>query len=113
MKKAKPGRSIFCFMLAMTAIGGIATRNAGAAGEQIPGPGFAWKDGAQVYGSVCGHCHESGVGPPIRNRALPREYIHNVVRNGNRAMPPFRISEIDDESLAKVADFISKSKVKP
>jgi len=30
-----------------------------------------------------------------------------VVRNGNRAMPAFRASEIDDESLKKVAEYIS------
>jgi hypothetical protein len=35
-----------------------------------------------------------------------------VVRNGSRAMPAFRSSEIDDESLVKLADFISKKEAK-
>ncbi|HRN83117.1 c-type cytochrome [Nitrosomonas europaea] len=44
----------------------------------------------------------------MRNRELPAIYIRTIVRNGSRAMPAFRSSEIDDESLAKVADFISQ-----
>jgi hypothetical protein len=31
------------------------------------------------------------------------------VRNGNRAMPAFRAAEIDDETLSKVAEYISKN----
>jgi mono/diheme cytochrome c family protein len=96
----------------MVAAAGVATRNAWA-GEETPGQGFAWKDGAQVYAGVCVYCHESGVGPRIRNRDLPSAYIRTVVRNGNRAMPAFRLSEIDDESLTKLADFISRSKANP
>ncbi|HET7062009.1 MAG TPA: cytochrome c [Nitrosospira sp.] len=113
MKKAKPGASIACFLLAVIAAGGIAAQNVSAAEQEPPGQGFAWKDGAQVYAGICVYCHESGVGPPIRNRDLPSAYIRTVVRNGNRAMPAFRPSEIDDESLAKLADFISGSKARP
>jgi len=71
-------------------------------------PGFAWKDGEEIYAKVCAYCHETQVGPQIRNRELPIEYIRAIVRNGSRAMPAFRTSEIDDESLAKLADFFSK-----
>lgn len=71
---------------------------------------FEWKDGAEVYAKVCGYCHEGGpVGPQIRGRELPAAYIRTVVRNGFGAMPPFRAAEIDDESLAKLAEYISKN----
>ena len=66
-----------------------------------------WRDGAQVYANVCGHCHESGVGPAILGRQLPTILVTTVVRRGSRAMPAFRPSEIDDEALARVADFVA------
>lgn len=67
----------------------------------------AWRDGGEVYDKVCGYCHEANVGPQLKGRALPQEYIRNVVRMGNRAMPAFRVSEIDDATLADVARRIS------
>jgi mono/diheme cytochrome c family protein len=66
-----------------------------------------WKDGQEVYAKVCGYCHDQGVGPVIRGRALPSVYVRSMVRNGVRAMPAFRIAEIDDESLTKLAEYIS------
>jgi len=68
-----------------------------------------WRDGAQVYEKVCRHCHEANVGPVIKGRSLPVEYIERVVRFGNRAMPAFRPSEIDDGALADVARLINTS----
>ncbi len=68
---------------------------------------FRWKDGPEVYAKVCSYCHDQQIGPVIRGRSLPPAYISAVVRNGNRAMPAFRASEIDDESLKKVAEYIS------
>ncbi|MBX3617254.1 c-type cytochrome [Nitrosomonas sp.] len=82
--------------------------NAWSAQDEKNSQGFAWKDGAEIYAKICAYCHEAHVGPQIRNRELPSEYIRRVVRNGNRAMPAFRPSEVDDESLIKLADFISK-----
>ena len=68
-----------------------------------------WRDGGEVYDKVCGYCHEANVGPQLKGRALPEEYIRNVVRIGNRAMPAFRPSEVDDATLADVARRISSS----
>ena len=97
------------FMLAMVIAVAAVIDVAQAASEKATTQGFKWKDGAEVYAKVCGYCHEGGkVGPPILNRELPPAYIRAVVRNGNRAMPSFRSAEIDDESLAKLAEYISK-----
>jgi len=86
----------------------LAIGNAWSAEDEKTTPGFAWKDGAEIYAKICAYCHEAHVGPQIRHRELPAAYIRAVVRNGNRAMPAFRAAEIDDESLVKLADFISK-----
>ncbi len=66
-------------------------------------------DGVQVYDKVCRYCHETGVGPVIKGRQLPPEYVQRIVRLGNRAMPSFRATEIDDASLADVARRIASS----
>lgn len=65
-----------------------------------------WRDGAQVYEKVCAHCHETNVGPVLMGRQLPLVYVERVVRYGNRAMPSFRPSEIDDAALADVVRLI-------
>lgn len=104
MKKIELENWLFGFLFVII----FATSNAWSAQDEKSSPGFAWKDGAEIYAKICAYCHEAQVGPQIRNRDLPAAYIRAVVRNGNRAMPAFRPSEIDDESLVKLADFISK-----
>ena len=103
MEKTKLKNWLFGFMFTVI----LATSNAWSAQDEKNNPGFAWKDGAEIYAKICAYCHEAQVGPQIRNRDLPAAYIRAVVRNGNRAMPAFRPSEIDDESLVKLADFIA------
>ncbi len=110
MRKIRPKGSAIGFMLAMMVTAGLMADVARAAPEKVPAPGFMWKDGAEVYAKVCTYCHEGGpVGPQIRGRELPAAYIRMVVRSGLRAMPAFRAAEIDDESLAKLAEYISKN----
>ena len=79
---------------------GNVVRIAGATSQETPEPGFRWKDGAEVCAKVCA---------TIRGRGLAPAYITFIVRHGNRAMPSFRAAEIDDESLAKVAEYVSKA----
>jgi mono/diheme cytochrome c family protein len=98
------------FIQAITAVVAIFANIALATPQENPASGVKWKNGAEVYAKICGYCHEDGkVGPRILNRQLPPAYIRAVVRNGNRAMPSFRFSEIDEESLARLAEYISKS----
>ncbi|MCP8467110.1 cytochrome c [Pseudomonas sp. ZM23] len=68
-----------------------------------------WHGGANVYAKVCGHCHEAGVGPVIKGRQLPVEYISAIVRHGFRAMPAFPAAYIDDDALKSVAQYIQQS----
>jgi mono/diheme cytochrome c family protein len=68
-----------------------------------------WQDSQEIYSKVCGYCHEANVGPVITGRNLMPEYITAIVRNGNRAMPAFRESEINDAALAGVVKLVSTS----
>jgi 4-cresol dehydrogenase (hydroxylating) cytochrome subunit len=94
------------FMLAIAIAPALVTKTSFAA-PPAPNEPFQWKNGSEVYVKVCAYCHEQGVGPALRGRALPPVYIRTVVRNGNRAMPSFRAAEIDDESLTKLAEYVS------
>ncbi|NJD36569.1 MAG: cytochrome c [Betaproteobacteria bacterium] len=68
-----------------------------------------WQSSQEIYDKVCGYCHEANVGPVITGRNLMPEYIQAIVRNGNRAMPAFRESEINDAALAGVVKLVSTS----
>ena len=63
--------------------------------------------GASVYGRTCFYCHDTDIGPSLRDRALPAEMVKYFVRNGSRAMPPFRRSEISDAELDAITVLIS------
>lgn len=104
MKIIKLQHMAYSFIFALF----LVVNNAWSASEESSNPGFAWKDGAEIYTKICAYCHEAQVGPSIRNRELPPAYVRAIVRNGSRAMPAFRSAEIDDESLDKLADFISR-----
>lgn len=81
--------------------------------QQIPERGFTWKEGKEIYGKVCGSCHDRTLGPVIRGRGLDPLYIRIIVRNGLLAMPAFRPSEFNEASLEKVARYVSKSSAGP
>lgn len=69
------------------------------------------KDPAEAYyKQVCMACHATGVGPEILGRDLPVEAVKMFVRNGNRAMPAFPESMLDDAMLDAVAKMVSESK---
>ena len=68
-----------------------------------------WSSGKDVYDKVCGYCHapEVGVGTLLAGRILPEPYVIAIVRSGLNAMPAFPASFIDDESLARVAEYLA------
>ena len=104
-------RAWWGMMLATLCATATVTTVAWAGADAPPATGFVWRGGAEVYAKVCAFCHEAKVGPTIRGRGLAPAYITFIVRHGNRAMPSFRAAEIDDESLAKVAEYVSKAAV--
>lgn len=69
-----------------------------------------WKDGAHVYAKICANCHETGVGPVIKGRQdLAPDYYQFVVRNGLRAMPAFRITDIDQPVLKQLSEMLPQT----
>lgn len=108
MRKTTPFSTALALIPAAAVAIGILAGIAWAAPQETSERGFAWKDGAEVYAKVCAFCHEAQVGPTIRGRGFPPAYIRLIVRNGRGAMPAFRAAEIDDESLDKVAEYVSK-----
>ncbi|MCJ2185072.1 cytochrome c [Novosphingobium sp. 1949] len=65
---------------------------------------------AITWQKTCSRCHTTGVGPELRGRDLPPDYIATIVRSGFLAMPAFPHSALDDASLAAVAKMVSQSK---
>jgi mono/diheme cytochrome c family protein len=104
-KAARMGSVIMLAAIAAMCFVVVAKAGSQQAGDQ----GFAWKDGAEVYTKICALCHETRTGPAIRGRGHDPLYIQLIVRNGSRAMPAFRASEIDDQTLEKLAEYVSKS----
>ena len=109
MNKAILTNTRAAFLLAALAAVGFVESIALAGPQQIPEQGFAWKDGAEVYKKVCALCHETHTGPILLGENLDPAYIQMIVRQGNEAMPAFRASEIDDKTLEKLAEYVSKT----
>jgi mono/diheme cytochrome c family protein len=109
MRKKKSVRTVTALILSISVGVAMMADIAPAAAETNPEKGFRWGNGAEVYSKVCSYCHEGQVGPRLFGRELPPEYTRTIVRNGSKAMPPFRPSEIDDESLAKLAEYIQRN----
>ncbi|MGE3978198.1 MAG: cytochrome c [Nitrospira sp.] len=104
----KAGRMKFVVLVSGLIVMASHTGAMGAEQKEVSQAGFAWKDGAEAYTKICALCHETSVGPALRGRELDPLYIRLIVRNGSRAMPAFRASEIDDHSLEKLAEYVSK-----
>ncbi len=79
-----------------------------------------WENAQEAYTKVCAYCHKSdgkGVGPntiniktsDIQSRVLT---IKAIVRNGLDAMPAFRKTEIDDDTLQDLATALAKGELK-
>ena len=68
-----------------------------------------WDSGQELYDKVCGYCHdpEVGVGTVLAGRDLPEVYVRAIVRSGLNAMPAFPASFVDDESIARLAEYLA------
>lgn len=49
--------------------------------------------------------------PQLRGRNLPPQIVIAIARNGANGMPPFHESELDDETLRALAQWVSESPV--
>ena len=100
--------------VAMVIAGGFISATAALAADSGPTKtqfyrAGQWKDTQVLYAKICGNCHDTGVGPVIKDRTdLAPEYYQLMVRNGNKAMPAFRITDIDTPTLVKLSQSLSK-----
>lgn len=85
---------------------------AAAAQAAAPSPPAADDKGRRFYEKVCARCHEAGIGPVLRGRGLPPALFTTIARTGLNGMPAFRVSDVDDETLQAVADYLATSKAK-
>ncbi|MCX7169893.1 MAG: cytochrome c [Proteobacteria bacterium] len=98
MHNNKQPRRLVALCGALALVSGAGSAWADAAGN--------WKDGKEVYEKVCAYCHDKGIGPTIKGIGIKSEDIIRTVRSGNKAMPPFRQTEIDEAALAKLAEYL-------
>ena len=103
-------------LLSVTALGAGLMLTAGAVVAQSqPGPQSPTVEGQgkRYFEKVCAKCHEVGIGPVLTGRGLDPLFYTTIVRHGNRAMPAFRMTDIDDATLQDLGVYLSKSPAKP
>jgi mono/diheme cytochrome c family protein len=63
-----------------------------------------WQNPDHLYSKICANCHDTGVAPTIVGRDFKADHYVTTVRHGSKAMPAFRITEIDDAALLALAE---------
>jgi mono/diheme cytochrome c family protein len=81
--------------------------------------------GQRLYENKCASCHGDGPYPgtnqisyrgagdlplALRPDGVPAEYVKYTVRQGRVAMPPFRVFEISDADLERIAAYLARPK---
>ncbi len=103
-------------LLSVTALGAGLMLTAGTAVAQSqsgPQSPTVEGQGKRFFEKVCAKCHEAGIGPVLTGRGLDPLFYTTIVRHGNRAMPAFRMTDIDDATLQDLGVYLSKSSAKP
>ncbi|NKN32472.1 c-type cytochrome [Marichromatium bheemlicum] len=67
----------------------------------------------EVFEKVCARCHETGIGPVITGRDLPVATYIIIARSGRNAMPAFRVTDIDDQTLLELAEYLAATPPPP
>jgi mono/diheme cytochrome c family protein len=68
-----------------------------------------WHDPEEIYGKICQYCHTTGVGPVLEGRQLQPAYVVATVRSGRNGMPSFRPSEISNDELLALGQWLERS----
>jgi mono/diheme cytochrome c family protein len=110
-----PLHALKCLLSASALGAGLILAAGGAAAQAQPSPKSPSVEGQgkRYFDKVCAKCHEAGIGPVITGRGLDPVVYTTIVRHGNRAMPAFRVTDIDDATLQDLAVYLSKTPAKP
>jgi mono/diheme cytochrome c family protein len=95
----------------VAALAGLCLATAGC--DAIANATSAPRPPETVYASTCGYCHGHNVRPIILGKNIPAETVTAFVRGGQGAMPAFRQTEISDQELKALAEWIEASKADP
>ena len=69
-----------------------------------------WRSSEQLWRATCAYCHNEHVAPELRGSALTAQVITGAVRGGPKAMPSFAGSQISDNELNALADWLIHQK---
>ncbi len=69
-----------------------------------------WGSSEQIWRETCRYCHDNGVARELRGAGLSPQAIVTAVRTGPRAMPSFTPSEISDQELEQLAEWVAQQK---
>jgi mono/diheme cytochrome c family protein len=128
MRRGTDGRLVAACVVAVAA-GALLFAAAASTGEAVRSPAAKAStavSGEAVYARWCVHCHAAGRGNPgteslqVKYRgALPAvllertdltpEAVAAFVRRGALSMAPFRKTEISDEELAALAEYVANA----
>lgn len=95
-------------LVACTNLNAGATTNTGVVSNQQQSAGH-WKNSEEIFLKVCANCHDTGgrVGPNIKGRGFPKDYVFQTVRAGRNAMPSFRPSDMSNQELHALGDWLN------
>ncbi len=65
-----------------------------------------WASSAKLWRETCGYCHDGKLAPELRGAGVPTQAVVSAVRRGPNAMPTFAPSEISDQELEQLAEWI-------
>ncbi len=65
-----------------------------------------WASSAKLWRDTCGYCHDGKLAPELRGAGVSTQAIASAVRRGPNAMPTFAPSEISDQELQQLAEWI-------
>lgn len=81
--------------------------------------GKNWKNAQEAYAKICAYCHNTGVGVQSVKVKYPdnaidarSQSIIYTVRHGLGAMPAFRQTEIDNQTLKELSISLAKGEIK-
>jgi mono/diheme cytochrome c family protein len=69
-----------------------------------------WQGPQHIWNASCAYCHGTTHAPELLGREVSAEVVRRFIRQGAPGMPAFHSSEISDQELDALAEWIETSK---